>query len=71
MWLGHSRPSQFSPDVKAHMILGLNFRLYTTPVNPHSVPFTGNEDGCMTCARPIRLSLGNTKLELSETRWEQ
>lgn len=26
LWLGHLRPSWFSPDVKAHLMLSLNFR---------------------------------------------
>lgn len=30
LWLGHLRPSGFSPDVKAYMLLGLNFRSYAT-----------------------------------------
>lgn len=57
LWLGHLRSSLFSPDVKAHVILDLNFRPYTTSVNPRSVPSSGNEDGYLTNSGPIRVSL--------------
>ena len=56
LWLGHLRSSMFSSDVKAQVILDLNFRPYTTPVNPSSVPSPGNEDGCATYSGPIRVS---------------
>ena len=35
--LGHERLSQFSPDVKADIILGLNFRPYTSLTKVHLV----------------------------------
>ena len=57
LWLGHLRSSLFSPDVKAHVILDLNFRPYTTSVNPRSVPSYGDEDGYVTNSGPIRVSL--------------